>query len=55
MDVTNIMGGRVMAEIAAVLRELHEDYDAKLKKHLFSLLVGQPELQQRFLEFLPKS
>lgn len=55
MDTTKTVGNKVAAEIAAVLRELHSSYDAKLKKHLFSLLVGHPELQQRFLEFLPKN
>ena len=55
LDVHETMGRKVTAEIAAVLRELHESYDAKLKKHLFSLLIGHPELQQRLLEFLPKA
>ncbi|GKY95105.1 hypothetical protein MPSEU_000474500 [Mayamaea pseudoterrestris] len=54
LDITERMGSSIMAEIAAVLRELHESYDVKLKKHLFTLLVGQPELQQRILEFVPK-
>jgi hypothetical protein len=55
VDINQAIGSKGMAEVAAVLRVLHEKFDAKLKKHLFSLLIGQPELQQRLLEFLPKS
>jgi hypothetical protein len=55
LDVNERLGGQVTAEIAAVIRRLHANYDVRLKKHLFTLLAGHSELQQRFLEFLPKS
>jgi hypothetical protein len=43
-----------MGEVAAIIRQLHTLYDAETKDALFSLLRGHPDLQKRFLDFLPK-
>jgi hypothetical protein len=55
LDVQRVMGNQVMKEAAAIVRELSKSYNTRAKHELFSLLQGQPELQKRFLDFLPKS
>ena len=53
-DVHTAMGRDVMAEVARAVRQLHRAYEPEVRDELFSLLAGQPELQRRFLAFLPK-
>jgi len=54
LQVQNVKGKDVMAEVAAIIRQLHASYDPETKDALFSLLRGHPDLQKRFLDFLPK-
>jgi hypothetical protein len=54
LEVQNVKGKETMAEVAAIIRQLHTAYDAETKDALLSLLRGHPELQKRFLDFLPK-
>ena len=53
-DVHTAMGRDVVAEVARAVRQLHRAYEPEVRDELFSLLAGQPELQRRFLAFLPK-
>jgi hypothetical protein len=54
LDVKDRLGSKTMAEVASVIRQLQECYESDGRSFLFKLLDGQPELQRRFLEFLPK-
>jgi hypothetical protein len=54
LDVKDKFGRDIMAEVASVIRQLQCSYDHESRDELFSLLRGQPELQKRFLVFLPK-
>ena len=55
LDVQKAMGNQVMQQVAATVRELSKSYSSAMKNELFLLLKGQDQLQQRFLEFLPKN
>lgn len=55
LDVQDTMGKDVMGEVAGIVRDLYRSYSIQSKKELFGLLRGQPELQKRFLDFLPKN
>ena len=54
LDVKDIFGRDVMAEVGSVIRQLQVSYEPEARDDLFKLLTDQPELQKRFLEFLPK-
>jgi hypothetical protein len=54
LEVQKVKGKETMGEVAAIIRQLHTSYDAETKDALFSLLRGDPDLQKRFLDFLPK-
>jgi hypothetical protein len=54
LDVKDCYGSKKMAEVASVIRQLQECYEGDGRRFLFKLLEDQPELQRRFLEFLPK-
>jgi hypothetical protein len=54
LEVQKVKGKETMGEVAAIIRQLHTSYDAETKDALFSLLRGHPDLQKRFLDFLPK-
>jgi len=54
LDVQKQMGFEVMEQVAQVVRKLHKSYESQVKDKLFDLLDGEPELQKRFLEFLPR-
>ena len=54
LDVKDAFGKEVMAEVGSVIRQLQVSYEPEARDDLFKLLHNQPELQKRFLEFLPK-
>jgi hypothetical protein len=54
LDVKDRLGSKRMAEIASVIRQLQVCYEPNGRRFLFKLLDGQPELQRRSLDFLPK-
>jgi hypothetical protein len=54
IDVKDSFGSKKMAEVASVVRQLQECYEPVARSFLFKLLDGEPELQKRFLGFLPK-
>jgi hypothetical protein len=54
IDVKDRFGSKKMAEVASVIRQLQECYEPVARSFLFKLLDGEPELQKRFLGFLPK-
>lgn len=54
LDVKEVYGRDTMAEVAAVVRQLQRRYEPEARDDLFNLLTTQPDLQIRFLEFLPK-
>jgi hypothetical protein len=54
LDVKGAFGRDVMAEVASVIRQLNSNFDEDTRDDLFSLLDGRPEIQKRFLQFLPK-
>jgi hypothetical protein len=54
LDVKDQVGSKTMAEVASVIRQLQERYEIDGRNSLFKLLDGQPELQRRLLQFLPK-
>jgi hypothetical protein len=54
LEVQKVKGKETMGEVAAIIRQLHTAYDAETKDALFSHLRGYPDLQKRFLDFLPK-
>lgn len=54
LDVNGKCGRDTMAEVASVIRQLQNNYEPEARDDLFKLLRDQPELQKRFLEFLPK-
>lgn len=54
LDVKDRLGSKRMAEVASVIRQLQSCYEPNGRSFLFKLLDGQPDLQRRFLDFLPK-
>ena len=54
LDVKDKLGSKKMAEVASAIRQLQVCYEPLGRSSLFKLLDGQPELQRRFLNFLPK-
>ena len=54
LDVKDRLGTKKMAEVASVIRQLQACYEPDGRFFLFKLLEGQPELQRRFIAFLPK-
>jgi hypothetical protein len=54
LDVKDAFGRDVMAEVASVIRQLNSNFDENTRDDLFSLLDGQPEMQKKFLQFMPK-
>lgn len=45
---------RAVAQVGSVIRQLQVSYEPEARDALFQLLQDQPEMQKRFLEFLPK-
>jgi hypothetical protein len=54
LDVREKYGNNRLVEVVSVIRQLQDCYDVESRSHLFKLLDGHPELQKRFLDFLPK-
>lgn len=54
LEIKNRLGKAVMVNVASVVRELQVSYTQEARDDLFKLLHDQPELQKRFLGFLPK-
>jgi hypothetical protein len=54
LDVKDSFGRDTMAAVASVIRQLQRSYEPETRDELFKLLTSQPDLQRRFLEFLPK-
>lgn len=54
MDVKEVLGADVMKSVALIIKNMQVSYDSTTRVSLFQLLPNQPELQSRFLEFLPR-
>jgi hypothetical protein len=54
LDVKETYGIKRLVDVISVIRQLQECYDVESKSYLFKLLDDHPELQKRFLDFLPQ-
>lgn len=54
LDVREALGSDVMKAVAGVIKKMQVAYDASTRESLFHLLSNHPELQSRFLDFLPR-
>ena len=55
LDVMEQLGKKKMVKVAGIIRKLQASYDRETRDNLFEILNGQPRLQKRFVEFLPKN
>lgn len=54
LEVEEQMGTDVLNRVAAGIQRLHSGYDREIKDKLLRDLRSQPDLQRRFLEFMPR-
>ncbi|GAX09509.1 hypothetical protein FisN_6Lh102 [Fistulifera solaris] len=53
-EVYSQMGEDIFMKVAAAVRKLRTSYDRTLKESILRELKGHPDLQRRFLDFLPR-
>ena len=54
LEVDSLLGEDVFVKVATAVRKLRTSHDRSLKESILRELKGHPDLQRRFLDFLPR-